>query len=230
MARGYSRPAGRRSWSRSGARRRSRAPSRTRRKKLALPGVYRFRRSNTITYDLATIGGVSFGVNHHSFNLAQLPNFAEFSALFSQYKITNVTATITPAYNIVPNTMPAATATGPTQIMVYRLYDRQGGFDVETVTEFDESQKVKRMCLLTPGSTPRKVIDFSPSVLVETYKTLTTTGHAPKKLWLDINDSNVEHFGVTLAYKTVDQRNFNSGGSPKVLIQWTYSLSFKGVK
>lgn len=202
-----------------------RAPAKKRRR-LKMPlrlRTYNFKRSWNSVYDLSTLAG-NFNTTNHSFQLSNLPNHEEFKNLFGQYKINRVVITVTPSYNL------AAAGSGATQIMMYRVYDPTGTYEVNLEHEFDEHQGTKRIALLTPGSKPRVVANFKPKVLVETYKTLNTTGHAARSMWLNVEHDTVNHFGITFGYKTVNGTNFNTGHVPKVLVHYQLYLSFKGVR
>jgi len=73
------------------------------------------------------------------------------------------------------------------------IKDYDGG-SADSLAQIKERQGVKFL-VLRPNKTYR--IPVSPMVAVQTYRTVSTTGYAPKRLYLDMaNGTDVPHYGL----------------------------------
>lgn len=115
----------------------------------------------------------------YAFNLATVPNASEFTTLFDQYRIKQVTVTFLPNY--IQANVPLYTAldyddalTPPTLLSV---------FEKDTCRISEANQVVERT--------------FNPRALREVYATPVTSGYETAvSPWLDTQNDTVPHYGL----------------------------------
>jgi len=164
----------------------------------------------------------------HTISLGQIPAYAEFTALFEQYKINSVTYSFVPFANVVSvaeqNTVIPYTSIPV--IMRYTDYDDDDEPDTNEDT-FMQNGKVRRDLW-------RKVIKvkFTPKVLTMAYKTALTTSYSPsdKKLWIDCDDFATPHFGLKVMVTGAGLTAVGGGGLSLGKLYVKVDLSFKGLK
>lgn len=128
---------------------------------------------------------------------------SDFTSLFDMYRITKVTYTFqlvnVPEATLVINA-PAATFANGTNWYpkMWYVMDYDGG-STETLNSIRERQGVKCRILR-----PNKVVkvSFTPKCRVLTYKTADTEGFAPKNIKIDMNDTDVPHYGMAVVFDT----------------------------
>lgn len=130
------------------------------------------------------------------YQLDNLVNYTEFTALFDQYKITKVDVMFklhTNPYMIyatqyTPGTLAAAPVTFPT---LWLVNDKDDSTALAR-SEFQERGRAVRRVLQ-----PNKIIKWScrPTILTQLYRTAATTGYAPKYgQYIDCAQPNVPHY------------------------------------
>lgn len=168
------------------------------------------------------------------FKLTDLINYSEFTSLFDQYKILKVVFKIqmitNPDSSNPLNVAAASTTTyynNPTnwfpKFWYIRDYDSGSS---ETISSMKERQGAKYF-IMRPNK--EYSIALKPMVQVQTYKTSVSTGYAPKRLWLDIADTTVPHYGL----KTViDCLGLDPSDTYPFRFRWEckYYVAFKGVR
>lgn len=129
---------------------------------------------------------------------------ADFTSLFDMYRITKVTY----KFQLINN--PDATwwinDTSATNIhngtnwypKMWYVMDYDGG-TTETLNSIRERQGVK--CRILRPDKQIKV-SFTPKCRVLTYKTADTEGYAPKNIKIDMNDTDVPHYGLAVVFDT----------------------------
>jgi len=170
------------------------------------------------------------GSADYTFKLTDLINYSEFTTLFDQYKILKVVFKIQmitnpdAVYDYNKNNTSAGNSNNFYPKFWYiRDYDSGSS---ETVSSMKERQGAK-FFIMRPNK--EYSVALKPMVQVQTYKTATTTGYAPKRLWLDIADNNVPHYGLKtvvdcLGVDPVDATGFSYRWECK------YYVAFKGVR
>jgi len=137
------------------------------------------------------------------FKFDDILGHSEFGAMFDAFKITKCVVKLqlitNPDNSIVLND---GTAQNPTNWFpkFWYIRDYDGGSS-DSLAQIKERQGVKYFVLR-----PNKVynIAISPMVAVQTYRTTTTTGYAPKRLFLDMaNGTDVPHYGVNYVVDTL---------------------------
>jgi hypothetical protein len=134
----------------------------------------------------------------YSFALTDVLNYTEFTTMFDQYKIKMVEFKIqmitNPDAPIMTNNSPASTNNSNNWYpKFWYIRDYDGNTSADTLAEIKERVGVK-FFVMKPNR--EYTIKIKPKVLVQTYKTLTTTGYAPKVLWIDFATNNVPHYGL----------------------------------
>lgn len=138
------------------------------------------------------------------FKFTDIINNTEFSSLFDQFKITKVVMKFQMINN--PDAIASELPGGNTFNKVnwypklWYIRDTDGGSS-ETLSSIKERQGAKYMVMR-----PNKVhnIVVRPCVAVQTYKTLTTTGYGPKRMFLDMaGGTTVPHYGVKTVLDTL---------------------------
>lgn len=129
---------------------------------------------------------------------------SDFTALFDMYRITKVTFKFqlinVPEANLITNTavgQPVQNITNWYPKMWY-VMDYDGG-STETLNSIRERQGVK--CRILRPNKEIKV-SFTPRCRVLTYKTVDTEGFAPKNIKIDMNDTDVPHYGMAVVFDT----------------------------
>jgi len=177
-----------------------------RRKTFSL-NVHRFSRYTTAaTLD---VNGTTYP-GQFEFKFDDILGHTEFGAMFDSFKITKCIVKLqlitNPDNSIVLNDN---TAQNPTNWFpkFWYIRDYDGG-SADSLAQLKERQGVKYFVLR-----PNKVynIALSPMVAVQTYRTATTTGYAPKRLYLDMsNGTDVPHYGIHYVVDTLGQDPNNS--------------------
>jgi len=130
------------------------------------------------------------------FKFEDILGHTEFGAMFDSFKITKCVINLQLITNpdsgqcLNDNTVAQITNWYP-KFWYIRDYD---GGSADSLAQIKERQGVK-FFVLRPNKTYR--IAISPMVAVQTYRTATTTGYAPRRLFLDMaNGIDVPHYGV----------------------------------
>lgn len=168
------------------------------------------------------------------FTFDSIKGYTEFTALYDRYKITCVQMELTLITNpnsANPLNINAAGATtyynNPTnwypKLWYVRDYDDES---TATIDALKERANVK--CIILR---PNKVykIKIRPAVLLQTYRTVSTTGYAPKwKNWIDMVDVDVPHYGIKY---DVDCQGLDPNDSYpfKIRVEYKYFFTCKDV-
>jgi len=166
------------------------------------------------------------------FTLDQIAGFSEFVAMYDQYKLMKVVLNIQLVNNPDSLQYPGApTLLGngqPTcwypKFWYIRDYDGGGS---DTMTQIKERQGAK-FFVLQPNRT--KSIVIRPMATVQTYRTATSTGYSPKRLWIDIaNGTDVPHYGLNYIVDALGQDPENA--YPFVIrVERKFYFACKGVR
>jgi len=188
----------------------TRAPKRAKRSKrvsrkpsLNVHSFSRYTTAATISCNSTTQTGQFF------FKFEDILGHTEFGAMFDQFKITKAIIKLQLITN--PDSAVATNDTTINQVSnwfpkFWYIKDYDGG-SADSLAGIKERQGVKYLVLR-----PNKVynIPVNPMVAVQTYRTTTSTGYAPKRLYLDMaNGTDVPHYGLNYVIDTlgVDPNN-----------------------
>jgi len=126
-----------------------------------------------------------------TFTFDKLPTITDFTALFDQYRILKVKYYVDYFAN---SSSHASTSGGVVNAQdiprFYIVSDQDDNNALTTVQAALQYQSVKKYNCAKPFTHT-----FDPRVLVQTYRTLTTTGYAPaeKPIWIDFAQTDVPH-------------------------------------
>lgn len=140
-----------------------------------------------------------------TFKFADIIASTEFQTLYDQFKIDYVMVHIqlvnNPDAAIAPNNDPAAVNNSTNFYpKLWYIRDFDGGSS-ETLSSIKERQGVKYM-VMRPNATLK--VKIRPMVAVQTYRTATTTGYGPKRMFLDfVNGTEVPHYGLKCVFDTL---------------------------
>lgn len=149
------------------------------------------------------------------FNLSQLPNHSEFTALYDQYKINMVKAEIIPQFD---NANVGSSTSTNVITQNYSVIDYD---DITVPTTMDtlmQYQNLKR----TPSTRIIKRI-IKPRFASELFNTGIATAYRPTSGFIDCNYDTVEHYGLKLGFSSNPQNQ-------KWGLKITYYLAFKNVR
>lgn len=126
---------------------------------------------------------------------------SDFTSLFDMYRITKVTFKFqlinVPESYFSTNVNGAGNLTNWYPKMWY-VMDYDGG-STETLNSIRERQGVK--CRILRPNKEIKV-SFTPRCRILTYKTASTEGYAPKNIKIDMNDTDIPHYGLAVVFDT----------------------------
>lgn len=153
--------------------------------------TYYFKRSFAQIAPGAFSGNAAYTpyLNAYSFNLAQLPNVADFTALFDRYMITHIQLRF--YLKIDPSAQTASTASYPKLYYVKDYDDASAPGSLDVLRE--HSRCVQKV--LHPNRPV--IVNIKPAVLHEVFRTGVLTSYSPKwKQYIDMANTNVEHYGL----------------------------------
>jgi len=168
----------------------------------------------------------------YSFDLSQVINYSEFTTLFDQYMIKAVDFKIQMISNPdavwdTNNSTTGTTVQNQTNWFpkFWYIRDYDGG-GADSLSQIKERTGAK-FFVMRPNK--EYTIRLRPRVLVQTYKTLTTTGYAPKRLFIDCADYSVPHYGMNAV---IDMLGLNPADATgfRFRIEYKFHLAFKGVR
>lgn len=126
-----------------------------------------------------------------SFHLAQVPNYAEFTALYDQYCITKVDVHF---YSCANSTITDGTNKHLTQVLSVIDYD-----DDSYLTSVDDALEYDTVQINSTAQYHFKRT-LKPRVALEIYRSAIATayGQGAAGTWLDCSDASVPHYGIKM--------------------------------
>lgn len=211
------------------ARRRWGRPRRRYGKKYVKKRNYKLKRLNTFkTYHYSRYGlrqSINLVSNQqlgaYQFSLDQVQNFADFTQLYDQYKITGVKVIFRLMTN--PDSAVATTQIFPTLWMVR---DNDDSATPGSLVSLMEKEGVKYK-VLRPNSAVSMYIK-SPRLAGMVYQSGTTTSYtsiAPK--WVDCSYPTTPHYAIKWC---VDSEGVSQPGDYYISVQTKYYLTFRGAQ
>jgi len=160
------------------------------------PQIHSFSRM-TNNFQISLAAGQSYSNGSILFQLDNLINYGEFTALFDQYKITKVDIYFKLHTNpyLITVTQPSTSnydARGQVSFPTLWLHNDKDDSTAMTRAEFQERQRTVRKVL-----EPNKIVKWTcrPTILTQLYRTVATTGYAPKYgQFIDCAQPNVPHY------------------------------------
>lgn len=154
-----------------------------------------------------------------TFSLDKVEGYTELTSMYDNYKLNTIEMFLMWSPRIVL----AATNVSPC-LELYSLIDRDSEEDLTEASAKERSRT--RLTLIRPQRKYKFTV--KPSVLSMVYKTLTSTGYAPKyNQKLDCADVDVPHYSQKfLIIKPLDVAGTYDGNFGTVTIQVRYNMSF----
>lgn len=184
--------------------------------------------SRCLASDTYTLSALEFPVNRvYKFN--EILSIGEFTTLFENYRINRIMVKIQLVTN--PNATYVTNAGG--SIGNYsnwfpRLWyaiDPDGGVD-ETIASMKERQGIKCR-ILQPNKTIN--LSFKPKCRCLSYKTSTAEGFTPKNIKLDMVDTDVPHYGLSMVFDALGV-NPNDTYPFSINVETKYTFTCSGVR
>jgi len=157
--------------------------------------VHAFTRQSS-AFQISLAAGTSYNSGSILFQLDNLVNYTEFTALFDQYKITKVDIMFklhTNPYMIYATQYTAGTlAAAPVSFPTLWLINDKDDSTALARSEFQERGRASRRVLQ-----PNRILKWTvrPTILTQLYRTAGTTGYAPKYgQYIDCAQPNVPHY------------------------------------
>ena len=193
-----------------------------------MPSTYKFKRMIEQTFDLNATEGtgwdtLSADVIQKGFaaSLTQLDDYAQFTALFEQYKLTGLRLQIIPSWNVIQGYRDMS------QIICYVTKSRYG-YTLNSIAEVLNKQAKRKFIAFTNG----KPIDIYMKLnqLTQIYGSATQTDYTLKRPgWVSTQEPGTTHYGYDVILQTVSgQAMANQLMSCKILL--TTYFSCRGVK
>lgn len=154
--------------------------------------THSFKRSfeYTVLDQTTAVNGIATGA--WTFNLGNLPNNAEYTALFDRYMITYIKLYV--YLRIDPGASAANTAHFP---MMYIIRDYDDSSAPVSISNIFEHARVQRR-MLQPNRPV--VIKLKPATLGLTYNTAVSSTFSPQwNKWIDMANTTVPHYGLKWA-------------------------------
>jgi len=156
-------------------------------------------------------------------------SYTEFTAMFDQYKILAVDFKIqmisNPGATMDTNNVSGSYNTVNWYPKFWYIKDYDGGGS-DTLLQLKERVGAK-FFVMRPNK--EYTIRIKPKVLIQTYKTLTSAGYAPKPCWIDCVDYNVPHYGMNAVIDCLGLNPADTTGF-RFRIEYKFHLAFKGVR
>ncbi|AMB43008.1 hypothetical protein [Circovirus-like genome DHCV-5] len=200
---------------------------RPRTSKLGALTTYRYSRwaSTGQTHDVSTTSYQGAA----TFTLDDVKGYTDFTSLYDQFMITHAQIHVTLITN--PDSAYPINGTGSSAVInpnnwfpkLWYVFDSDDSSTL-SLDVIRERQGVKYKTL-RPNST--MIINIKPRCLVQTYRTATSTGYAPRRMFLDVATGyNVPHYGLKFC---VDTMGLDPTDKFMVRMETKYWLKFKGV-
>lgn len=177
--------------------------------------VHHFKRTFTLTdVNSSSAGNQFFG---YSFNLTQLPNFAEFTSLFDAYRINKILVKFVPNHNSSDVGVTAQNIPNFHSVLDYN--DATAPASLNQMYEYANWK-------MTRGTAIHKRI-FRPTTLdsVDTGSGAVSSSNPQWKQWINTGNANVNHYGLKVGIE-ISQATYDISWRPYI----TVYLSCKSVK
>lgn len=180
-------------------------------------GTHHFKRTNVLS---SITTSITSGVNTHqsfSFKFSDLPNYAEFTALFDQYRMNKFVIKLVPTITGAEPTSAGAAYSLPNVWSVVDYDDAvDAGNNLISLLQYPN-------CKMTRGHQIHTRI-WKPSVLLDAYTGATEGNTIKFKQWLNMADVAIPHYGLKI---WIDQC---LGAVMEYRVFFTAYFSCKGVR
>lgn len=170
-------------------------------------------------------GDVTAITSNTLFKLEDLNDFTDFTALFSQYKITAAKMEMYFSQNVVQEDPGQGSA--PCQVMCYMAPNRTGATQALTEQWFLDNQTTKKKLGIVASGRP--ITMYMPlAQLSERYATTVNTDYAvTRPRYVSTSETGTAHFGNVLRLQYINGEAMR----PTVIkVIWTYYIACKQVQ
>lgn len=172
--------------------------------------IHTFKRSYYIpSYATVTTANV-YGA--YAFNLNDVPNASEFTALFDQYRINSV------RWRLIPRGSSSEAGTNNNVGKIFTVLDMDDGVAPTSIDTLCQYPNMK-----TTRTTSDHTRTLRPAFASTVYNTSTLSAYGQRRGWLDCDYSQVPHYGVKWAIQ-------GTAGAQIFDLLIDYSVSFKGIR
>jgi len=147
-----------------------------------------------------------------SFNLNDLPNVAEFTSLFDQYRINSI------KWTLMPRGSSAEAGTNNSACKIFSVLD----YDDDTAPTSIDTLLQYENCK-TSNSLRDHSRSLRPKFARSVYQSALVTGYGQSSGWLDCDSTLIPHYGIKLAFQ-------GTAGAQIFDVRIQYSVSFMGVR
>lgn len=195
-------------------------------KKLTANTTYNYSRYATDPLDIdLTSTSAGYGTE---FALQNVKGYSDFQNLYDSFMITGVQMRI----QLITNPNSTYPINGSTFLQNTNWYPKIWYvFDSDDSVALSLSQMRERQGVKCKILQPNKTLTMfvKPNVAVQTYRTSTTTGYAPKRMYLDMATGyNVPHYGFKYVLDADGYTPLATNGF-RIRVEYKYYLKFKGV-
>lgn len=166
----------------------------------------------------------------YSFQLIDVLSYTEFTAMFDQYKIEKVIFRIQLVTNPDASVDANDAGTGAWHANSNNFYPKlwyirdDDDSTAETLLSIKERVGVK--CKVMRPNQQLSIV-IRPKIAVQTYKTATASGYAPKRMFVDCSNPEIPHYGLHMC---TDMNGLDPVGTFRFRVDVQYFLAFKGVR
>lgn len=186
--------------------------------------------NGTFTDNVADSGGAQ-ATNQYVFALSNLPNYAEFTKLFQEYRIDSVKVTFMP---LTPVNISDTEAAGYDTAVGFRVpqlgfcadYTGQGIPSASMESPWLECEGYEQHTFTKPIS-----VTFKPTPLAQMYESGVTTAYGvqPKAGWIPVADPSVPHYSLNARlYDPYFNHTLGAVNTPNMAVYVTYILQLRG--
>lgn len=196
------------------------------------PSIYKYKRMDTFTlafnasHPNPPSGWDLFPTNDciqkgWAFALTSVPEYTQFTSLYSQYKLNGVRLQMYPSCNTI-------SAYRDLSNIIMWVKPSRYGYQIDNVEELVATQAIKKRLVFRD----QKPLDiYMPLIqLNQIYGTAATTDYVPiKPKWVSTQEVNTLHYGLDMIFQTVSSDAITTMPMTIKIIQTLY-FSCKGVK
>lgn len=185
--------------------------------------AYSFKRTfQYVEHSYTGTGGPYF--DHSTFQLADIPSYAEFSSLFDRYRLNAVKVTFIIGVNIAYN--------GSGQNYLPRLHSVIDYDDNTNASSLDDLMQYQSYKLKQFTASKMKISRYiRPKTAGLMYKTGVTSGYSvTKPPWIDLTTGDVPHYGLKWAFEIGGAFGSDPPTGTKISEYRTYYFQVKDVR
>jgi len=143
--------------------------------------IHKFERTVEGLFDIIN-NGIADSISNINFSLNDLPSFAEFTALYTMYKIDKIDIEWTPEYTELTDAALVSTAVN----VFFNSAVDQTGIGVTTVNDILQYRSLKSTSITKPHKR-----SFVPAILM--------SGTTPCNCWVSVNSPSTNFNGIDVA-------------------------------